>query len=101
MAKISTVVKNEKRKKMALKQAKVRAELRKMVINEELSPEEREAAMIKLSRLPRNGSATRVRNRCEETGRPRGYYRKFGICRIKLRELGHRGLIPGLTKSSW
>jgi len=71
------------------------------VKNRALPPEERFAAQIKLSKLPRNGSKVRVRNRCEVTGRPRGFYRKFKMSRIALRDLASLGLVPGVTKSSW
>ncbi len=81
--------------------SKKRAELKATIMNKELPMEERFAAQIKLSALPRNSAKTRVRNRCELTGRPRGNYRKFNLCRIKLRELGSFGQIPGLVKSSW
>lgn len=101
MAKISTVVKNEKRKKLALKQLKVRKELRAQVVDSNLSDDVRDAAKLKLSRLTRNGSAGRVRNRCVVTGRSRAVYRKFGLSRIKFRELAHKGLIPGVIKASW
>ena len=92
---------NERRKKLSAKYAALRAELKKTLINAEASDEERDAAMKKLQKLPRNSSSVRIRNRCELSGRPRGYYRKFGLSRIALRELGLRGEIPGLTKSSW
>lgn len=101
MAKISSIVKNEKRKKLATKQATKRAELKAKVVDENLSWEEREAAGIKLQRLNRNGSAVRVRNRCVITGRSRAYYRAFGLSRIKFRELALEGKIPGVTKASW
>ncbi len=101
MAKVSTIVKNEKRKKLAQKQYKKRLELRKAVIDESLSDEERDAAAVKLNRMNRNGCMTRVRNRCYLTGRSRGYYRRFNLSRIKFRELALQGLIPGVTKASW
>lgn len=101
MAKISSIVKNNKRRKLALKLEPLRRELRKTVVDESKSWEEREAAQIKLQKLPRNGSLTRVRNRCVLTGRSRGNYRKFGLSRIKFRELALQGMIPGVTKASW
>lgn len=78
-----------------------RAALKAIIMNKELPMEERFAAQMKLSALPRNSAEVRYRNRCELTGRPRGNYRKFKLCRIKLRELGSFGQIPGLVKSSW
>jgi small subunit ribosomal protein S14 len=101
MAKLSTVLKNKKRQKMADRQTPIRDELRVKAIDEKLSDEERSEARWKLQKLPRNGSATRVRLRCSITGRGRGNYRKFGLCRIKFRELALEGLIPGVTKASW
>lgn len=101
MAKISAIAKNNRRKKMSAKGESKRAVLRKELLNPSLSEEERLALMKKLQKMPRDTSRIRVRNRCEVTGRPRGYYRDFQLCRIQLRELGHQGLIPGLTKSSW
>ena len=101
MAKTSQVVRNEKRRKMAEKQKALRAELRKKSIDPNLSEEEREKARFKLQSLPRNGSATRVANRCLVTGRRHGVYRKFMVSRIVLRQMAHEGLIPGLRKSSW
>ncbi len=78
-----------------------RAELKAIILNDELSLEERFKARLKLADLPRNSAPGRVRNRCEITGRPRGYYRKMKMSRIALRELGSQGFIPGLVKSSW
>lgn len=101
MAKKSAVEKNKKRAQMIKKFASQRARLKAIVMNKELPIEERFSAQIKLSALPRNSSETRYRNRCEVTGRPRGYYRKFKMSRISLRELGSFGEIPGLVKSSW
>ena len=86
---------------MAAHQAELRKELRKKTLDMTLSDEERLAAELKLQKLPRNGCATRVRNRCQVTGRGRGVYRKFMVSRIVLREFAHRGLIPGMTKASW
>lgn len=101
MAKLSSMEKNRKRARMIKQQAPKRAALKAIVMNKELPLEERFAAQVKLSELPRNGSSVRYRNRCEITGRSRGVYRKFKLSRIKLRELGSFGKIPGLTKSSW
>ena len=86
---------------MAKKYSKKRAALKATVMNKEATMEERFAAQMKLAALPRNRAENRFRNRCELTGRPRGNYRKFKLCRIKLRELGSFGQIPGLVKSSW
>jgi small subunit ribosomal protein S14 len=101
MARLALTVKNGKRKKISEKQIKQRIELRKKVRDEKLSEEERFQAQMKLRSLPRNGCENRVRNRCELTGRARGYYRAFGLSRIKFRELALQGMIPGITKSSW
>ncbi|PHR58619.1 MAG: 30S ribosomal protein S14 [Robiginitomaculum sp.] len=101
MAKVSAVERNLKRQLLVIKYADKRAELKAIARNTELPVEERFAAQIKLSELPRNSAPTRVRNRCQITGRPRGYYRKFKMSRIALRELGSQGLLPGLVKSSW
>jgi small subunit ribosomal protein S14 len=101
MAKVSTIAKNERKKKIVAKQMKVRSALRAAVVDTTLSDEEREAAGIKLQKLPRDGSPIRVRNRCVITGRSRGYYRAFGLSRIKFRELASEGMIPGITKASW
>ncbi len=101
MAKLSSIEKNNRRRRMAKKFAKKRAELKATVMSKDVTMEERFAAQMKLSALPRNSAENRYRNRCELTGRPRGNYRKFKLCRIKLRELGSFGQIPGLVKSSW
>ena len=101
MARRAIIVKNEKRKKLAAKQLAKRRELRAKVRNENLSEDERFEAQVALQKMPRNGCANRVRNRCELTGRSRGYYRAFGLSRIQLRELANQGMIPGVTKSSW
>ena len=101
MAKVSAVEKNARRRKQVARYAKRRAEL-KAIINDRSKPmDERFAAQLKLAQLPRNSSKTRIRNRCEVSGRPRGYYRKLQMSRIALRELGSLGMIPGLVKSSW
>jgi small subunit ribosomal protein S14 len=101
MAKTSSVEKNEKRRKLAKKFASRRARLKAITKNHTLSMEERFAAQLKLAQLPRNSAPNRIRNRCELTGRPRAYYRKVKMSRMALRELGNKGLIPGLVKSSW
>jgi len=101
VAKLSSVEKNNRRARMGKQFLVKRAALKAIIMNKELSMEERFAAQMKLSALPRNSAANRFRNRCELTGRPRGNYRKFNLCRIKLRELGSFGQIPGLIKSSW
>jgi small subunit ribosomal protein S14 len=101
MAKVSSVERNLKRQRMVAKYAAKRALLKDIARNKDLPVEERFAAQLKLAALPRNSAETRIRNRCQVTGRPRGYYRKMKMSRIALRELGSQGLIPGLTKSSW
>ncbi len=101
MSKLCMKNRDLKRKKMNTQQRKKRASLKAIVMNQELPIEERFAATQKLAEMPRNGSRVRMRNRCELTGRPRGYYRKFRLCRNKLRELGSFGMIPGLVKASW
>ena len=101
MAKLSSINKNERRKKLVKKYAAKYARLKAIANDESLDEGERLIARLKLAEIPRNGNPTRVRNRCTTTGRPRGYYRKFGVNRIEIRNLGLKGLIPGLTKSSW
>ncbi len=101
MAKISKVVKNEKRKKKVILFAERRAESKKIINNPKSSIEEVDAAVIKLQKMPRDASPIRVRNRCSQTGRTRGFLRKFGVSRIALRELALEGQIPGVVKSSW
>jgi small subunit ribosomal protein S14 len=101
MAKISKVVKNNKRKVKVELWAKRRAEAKKIINNPKSTPEEVDAAVIKLQKMPRDASPIRVRNRCSQSGRSRGYLRKFGISRIALRELSLQGQIPGVVKSSW
>lgn len=101
MAKTSSVEKNKRRRKMTKQFAARRAKLKAIVSNKELPMEERFAATLKLAELPRNSSATRIHNRCELTGRPHAYYRKHRLSRIAMRDLGNKGLIPGLVKSSW
>ena len=101
MAKKSQIERNDKRKRLAKKFAARRAKLKVLAKDKDLSPEERFNARIKLAQLPRNSSPSRFRLRCELTGRSRGNYRKFKLCRMKIRELGSSGQIPGLVKSSW
>ena len=101
MAKLSSINKNERRKKLVKKYAAKYAKLKAMADDESLDESERLIARLKMADIPRNGNPTRVRNRCATTGRPRGYYRKFGLNRIELRNLANRGMIPGVTKSSW
>ncbi|MCA0425204.1 MAG: 30S ribosomal protein S14 [Proteobacteria bacterium] len=101
MAKKSSIEKNKKRQKLVKQFAGRRAALKALVMNQEAPIEERFAASLKLAQMPRNGAANRIRNRCEVTGRPRAFYRKLKVSRIALRELGNKGLIPGLLKSSW
>jgi small subunit ribosomal protein S14 len=101
MAKKSAVNRNEHVKQLVKQNASKRAALKATANDESLPLEERFEARLKLAELPRNSSATRIRNRCEITGRPRAYYRKLRMSRISLRDLGSHGLIPGLVKSSW
>ena len=101
MAKKSMIAREVKRSKQAARDAAKRADLKAKIRNEDLGYEERYAAVIALQKLPRDGSVSRQRNRCELTGRPRGYYRKFGLARTKLREAAMRGEIPGLVMASW
>lgn len=101
MAKKSAIARNKKRQKLADKYAARREKLKAVAMDENLPLEERFKARLKLAELPRNSAPSRVRNRCEVTGRPRGYYRKLRMSRIALRELGSQGMIPGLVKSSW
>lgn len=101
MAKTSSVNKNRKRAALVKRMAATRARLKATAEDRSLPPEERFAARLKLAKLPRNSSPTRIRNRCELTGRPRAYYRKFKLSRLALRELASAGQIPGMVKSSW
>jgi small subunit ribosomal protein S14 len=101
MAKKSSIEKNNRRRKMAKQATPKRAKLKAIARNKTLSMEDRFAAVLKLAEMPRNSSPTRVRNRCEVSGRPRAYYRKLKMSRVALREMGSQGLIPGLVKSSW
>ncbi len=101
MAKISKVVKNNRRKEKVLLWQERRMAAKKVINNPKSTPEEVDAAVMKLQKMPRDGSPIRVRNRCSQSGRSRGYLRKFGISRIALRELSLQGQIPGVVKSSW
>ena len=101
MAKLSSINKNNRRIKLANKYFNKRQKLKKIIMNKKLTLEERFKAQQKLSKLPRNSSKIRVRNRCQITGRPHGVYRKLKISRIALRQLGLEGKIPGMIKSSW
>ena len=101
MAKKSSVERNQKRRRLAQKYASRRARLKEIASDRNLPAEERFAARLKLAELPRNSSPTRIRNRCQVSGRPRAYYRKLQISRIALRDMASQGLIPGMVKSSW
>lgn len=101
MAKTSAIERNKRRRRMVKQYAPKRAKLKAVVLDQTLPMEERFAAQMKLSELPRNSSKVRIRNRCELTGRPRAVYRKFKLSRIAIRELASNGQIPGMTKSSW
>ena len=101
MSKITSINKNNKRIKLSEKYYKKRESLKKIIMNKNISFEERFKAQQKLSKLPRNSAKIRVRNRCQITGRPHGVYRKLKISRIALRQLGLEGKIPGMVKSSW
>ena len=101
MAKTSSIQRNLKRIRLAKKFLKKRENLKKIIKNRKLPLEDRFAAQLKLAKTPKNSSKTRIRNRCEITGRPHGYYRKLKISRIALRDLASKGKIPGMTKSSW
>ena len=101
MAKLALINRQYKREKLVAKYAKKREALQSVVDNPKVSDEDRFAARLKLQALPRNANPTRLRNRCALTGRPRGYFRKFGLGRNKLREYAMRGEIPGIVKASW
>jgi small subunit ribosomal protein S14 len=101
MAKKSSIERNERRRRLAKQYAGRRARLKAIAKDSSLSMEERFAAQLKLAELPRNSSPNRIRNRCEVSGRPRGFYRKLKMSRIALRELSNQGLVPGMVKSSW
>ncbi len=101
MAKTSLINRERKRRDLVSKYAKKRGALLAIIDNAKLADEERDAARTALQKLPRNASPTRLRNRCGLTGRPRGYFRKFGLARNKLREIILRGEVPGVVKASW
>ena len=101
MAKLSSINKNERRKALVKKTAAKYAKLKEQAADKSLDEGERLIARLRMAELPRNGNPTRIRNRCELTGRPRGYYRKFKLARVMLRDLANKGMIPGVTKSSW
>lgn len=101
MAKLALINREEKRRKTVAKYAAKRAALNAQINDVKLSEEERMSARLSLQQLPRNSSPVRARNRCSLTGRPRGVFRKFGLCRNKLREIAFRGEVPGMTKASW
>lgn len=101
MAKLSLINREEKRRKTVAKYAHKRSALIEQINDASLSDEVRMSARLKLQQLPRNASPTRLRSRCALTGRPRGVFRKFGLCRNKLREVAFRGEVPGMTKASW
>ena len=101
MAKISRVVHNNRRKAKVKLYAERRAAAKKIIKDPKSTPEEVDAAVVRLQKMPRDASPSRVRNRCSQTGRSRGYLRKFGVSRIALRELALEGQIPGVVKSSW
>ena len=101
MAKLSSINKNERRKMLVKKYAAKYAKLKAIADDQSADDTERLMARLKLAEIPRNANPTRVRNRCELTGRPRAYYRKFRLARVMLRDLAVRGMIPGVTKSSW
>lgn len=101
MAKLSMIEREKKRARTVAKYAEKRRAIKAAIINQSLSDDERWEAQLKLQQLPRDASPSRQRNRCRQTGRPHGVYRKFGLCRIKLREAAMRGDVPGLVKASW
>lgn len=101
MAKTSAVQKNERRRRLTAKYNDRRLELKQIVNSAKTSEEEKDDARIKLAKIPRNANPNRIRNRCSFTGRPRAVYRRFGVCRIVVRDLAHEGKIPGMRKASW
>ena len=101
MAKLALIEREKKRARLAAKFAPKRAALKAIIDDQSKSEEERMEARLKLQQLPRNSSPSRQRNRCSLTGRPRGVFRKFGLCRNKLRDIAMRGEVPGMTKASW
>ena len=101
MAKVSAVQRDLKRRRLVKKYADKRAALKAKIMDKDSSPEERFQAVLEMSELPKNSAKERIRNRCAVKGRPRGYHRKFKLCRNMLRQLGSTGQLPGVTKSSW
>jgi len=101
MAKKSSVAKNLRRQKIVEHYSAKRKELKAIIKNPKTSFEEKKIAFMQLEKMPRDANPIRIRNRCNLTGRPRGYYRKFGLSRISLREMANNGKIPGITKASW
>lgn len=101
MAKKSMIARNEQRKTIVARYSERRAELKKQLIDPASTDEQREAARVGLQKLPRNASPVRVRGRDSIDGRPRGFLKKFGVSRVRFREMAHRGELPGITKSSW
>ncbi len=101
MAKTSSIIRNQKRIDLNKSHKNKRAKLKAIIGDKKLPAEERFAAVLKLAEMPRNGARSRIRNRCALTGRPRGFHGKFKLCRNKLRELASKGMLPGVTKSSW
>lgn len=101
MAKTSKIAKNNKRKVLVERYAERRAELIKIIKDPEASNDEKRDAYAKIAKMPRDASATRYRNRCNVSGRPRAYFRQFGLSRIALRDMAHRGELPGVRKASW
>lgn len=101
MAKVSAIQRDLKRRKLVKKFANKRAALKARIMDKDATPEDRFAAAMEMAALPKNSAKDRVRNRCAVTGRPRGYHRKFKLCRNMLRDLGSKGQLPGVTKASW
>ena len=101
MAKKSSIVKNIRRQKIVDRYSSKRKELKAIIKSPKTSYEEKKLAFIQLEKMPRDSNPIRVRNRCNLTGRPRGYYRKFGLSRIAFREMANKGIVPGVTKASW
>jgi len=101
MAKTSKIAKNNKRKELVERYADRRTELIKIIKDPEATYADKREAYAKIAKMPRDASATRYRNRCNVSGRPRGYFRKFGLSRIALRDMAHRGELPGIRKASW
>tara|TARA_Y100000590_G_C15315096_1_gene861682 strand:+ start:67 stop:372 length:306 start_codon:yes stop_codon:yes gene_type:complete len=101
MAKKSMIAKNLNRRRIVARYAEKRKELKAVIKNPKSSLDEKKLALMALEKMPRDANPIRIRNRCNLTGRPRGYYRKFGLSRISLREMANNGKIPGITKASW